>query len=75
MRGFLKPKNVIDWFGVLIKAHINSDPILGPRFKMKKITKTKTVKKHPHIHKKQQQNNDGLFPAEWLQHIEGYYEI
>ena len=50
MRGFLKPKNVIVWFGVLIKVHINSDPILGPRFKFKK-------KKNPHTHKK---NNDGL---------------
>ena len=36
MWGFLKPKNIIVWFGVLIKVHINSDPILGPRFKLKK---------------------------------------
>ena len=49
MRGFLKPKNVIVWFVVLIKVHINSDPILGPRFKFKKKEKT-------HI----QKNNDGL---------------
>ena len=51
MRGFLKPKNIIVWFGVLIKVHMNSDPILGPRFKLKNENKKKP------IHKK---NNDGL---------------
>ena len=48
MRGFLKPENIIVWFGVLIKVHINSDPILGQRFKLKT---THTYKKN---------NNDGL---------------
>ena len=50
----MKPKNVIVWFGVLIKVHINADPILGPRFKLKKKKKKKTA----HTHKKK--NNDGL---------------
>ena len=49
MRGFLKPKNIIVWFGVLIKVHINSDPILGPRFKLKIKNKKKT-----HTQKKKQ---------------------
>ena len=51
MRGFLKPKNIIVWFGVLIKVHINLDPILGPRFKLKKKNKQKNPKK-THTHKK-----------------------
>ena len=51
MRVFLKPKNIIVWFGVLIKVHINSDLILGPRFKLKQRTKK------PHA---QKNNNDGL---------------
>ena len=55
MRGFLKPKNVIVWFGVLIKVHLNSDPMLGPRFKFEKKKNTHK-KKHTHTHK----NNDGL---------------
>ena len=50
MRGFLKPKNIIVWFGVLIKVHINSDPILGPSFKVKK--KKKKKKTHTHTKKK-----------------------
>ena len=53
--GFLKPKNIIVWFGVLIKVHINSDPILGPRFKLKKTKKKKQKQKQnkkTHTHKK-----------------------
>ena len=50
MKGFLKPKNIIVWFGVLIKVHINSDPLLGPKFKLGKKKKS--------THKKT--NNDGL---------------
>ena len=53
MRGFLKPKSVIVWFGVLIKVHINSDPILDPRFKLKK---QQQKNKQTHTEK----NNDGL---------------
>ena len=54
MWGFLKPKNVIVWFGVLIKVHVNSDQILSPRFKLKKKKKKKKY------NKKKQKNNDGL---------------
>ena len=50
MSGFLKPKNIIVWFGVLIKVHINSDPILGPRFKLKNENEKPAHTK----------NNDGL---------------
>ena len=52
MMGFLKPKNLIVWFSVLIKVPINSDSV-----------------------QKKQKQWWPKFPAEWLQHIESYYDI
>ena len=56
MRGFLKPKNVVVWFGVLIKVHSNSDPILSPKFKLEKNNKKQKQNTH-----KQKNNNDLSF--------------
>ena len=71
MKECLKPKNIIVWFGVLIKVHINSDPILGQRFKLKKTKKKQTKKKKTDTNK----NNNGLSFQLNDYNILSYYEI
>ena len=62
MRGFLNPKNVIVWFGVLIKVHKKLRPNSGSKFKLGKKIHTKN-------------NNDCLSFQLNDYNILSYYEI